>query len=63
MQAAAADMRDIAADGRVTLVKNYGRNLVDPIPFEPLGQPSRFLTYQWTLVQQTFEAATSPSSR
>jgi hypothetical protein len=63
VQAAAADMRDLAADGRVTLVKNYGRNLIDPIPFEPLGQPSRFLTYQWTLVERTFEAATSPSSR
>ncbi len=41
------DMNELAIDGRVVLVKNYGRKLIDPIPLEPIGQPSRFLTYEW----------------
>ena len=53
VQAAVDDMRQLTAGGRVVLVKNYGRRLIDQIPFEPLGEPSRFLTYQWTLIQQT----------
>ena len=46
------DMHALAPDGRVVLAKNYGRKLIDPIPFEPIGKPSRFLTYQWVLTQQ-----------
>ena len=46
------DMRDLATDGRVVLAKNYGRKLIDPIPLEPVGQPSRFLTYQWLRTQR-----------
>jgi hypothetical protein len=61
VQAAVDDMQDLTDDGRITLVRNYGKNLTDPIPFEPLGQPSRFLTYQWILIQQRFGAAV-PSS-
>ncbi len=53
VRAAIDDMRQLAPDGRVTLVRNYGRRLIDPIPFEPPGEPSRFLTYQWTLIQRT----------
>jgi len=45
------DMDDLAADGRVPLVKNYGKKLMDPIPLEPVGEPSRFLTYQWLTVR------------
>ncbi len=59
VQAAAGDMRQLAPGGRVILVKNYGRRLIDPIPFEPPGEPSRFLTYQWTLLQRTFDAGTN----
>jgi hypothetical protein len=61
VQAAVDDMRQLAADGRVTLVKNYGRKVINPIPFEPVGEPSRFLTYQWTLIQEAFAAAASRS--
>ena len=53
---ALADMRELAPDGRVILARNYGRKLIDPVPFEPLGEPSRFLTCQWTLIQRTFSA-------
>jgi hypothetical protein len=56
VQDAVDDMRQLAPDGRVILVKNYGKRLIDPIPFEPPGEPSRFLTYQWTLIQRTFGA-------
>ncbi len=56
---AADDMRGLTAGGRVILVRNYGRRLIDPVPFEPLGEPSRFLTYQWALVQQAFGAETA----
>jgi hypothetical protein len=58
VQDAVGDMHQRAPDGRVILVKNYGRALIDPIPFEPLGEPSRFLTYQWALIQRTFGAET-----
>lgn len=44
---AISDMDELAPDGRVTLVQNYGRQLIDSIPFEPLGEPSRFLSYEW----------------
>ena len=48
---AIADMQATTLGGRVTLVKNYGRKLLDPIPFEPVGKHSRFLTYQWLQTQ------------
>ena len=57
VQAAVDDMRQLAPDGRVVRARNYGRKLIDPVPFEPLGEPSRFLTWQWTLIQRTFSAA------
>lgn len=41
-------------DGRIPLVKNYNTKLVDPLPFEPVGKPSRFLTYRWLRVRQRF---------
>ncbi len=43
-----------AVDGKIILAKNYPTNLVDPLPFERIGQPSRFLSYQWLRVKQRF---------
>jgi hypothetical protein len=54
VQTAVTDMDNLTTDGRVALVKNYGKKLVDPIPFEPIGAPSRFLTYQWLCIHSTF---------
>ena len=54
------DMADLGPGGQVTLVKNYGKRLIDPIPFEPIGAPSRFLTYQWLMIQRTFDGAPVP---
>ena len=51
------DMADLAPGGQVTLVKNYGKRLIDPIPFEPIGAPSRFLTHQWLTIRRTFDGA------
>lgn len=52
--AAIEDMEGLTEDGKVTLVKNYGRKVLDPIPFEPLGEPSRFLTHQRLSIRRTF---------
>lgn len=49
---AVEDMNTLTVDGRVILAKNYGRKLIDPIPLEAVGEPSRFLTYQWIRTQQ-----------
>jgi hypothetical protein len=57
VRAAVHDMDASTRDGLVDLVKNYGRKLIDPIPFEPVGKPSRFLTYQWVRVRRTLEPA------
>lgn len=58
------DMVELTDDGRVTLRKNYGRKLIDPVPFEPIGTPSRFLTYQWRHIAKVLESALSaPTGR
>jgi hypothetical protein len=57
VQTAVTDMDNLTSDGRVTLVKNYGKKLIDPVPFEPIGAPSRFLTYQWLGIHNTFNSA------
>lgn len=44
----------LTLDGRVILSKNYPTKLVDPLPFESVGEPSRLLTYQWLRVKQKF---------
>ena len=59
VRAAADDMHQLAPGGRVVLARNYGKKLIDPVPFEPVGEPSRFLTYQWTLIQRAFGAGTT----
>jgi hypothetical protein len=48
---------NLTNNGRVTLVKNYGRHLIDPIPLEPIGEPSRFLTHRWQYVAQILETS------
>jgi hypothetical protein len=50
---AVQDMDDSTVDGKVMLVKNYGKKLMDPIPFEPIGKPSRLLTLEWMRVRRT----------
>jgi hypothetical protein len=57
VRAAADDMARLTDGGRVTLTKNYGRALMSPIPLEPIGQPSRFLTYQWLRISLGWRAA------
>ena len=52
---AVTTMDALTEEGRVPLVKNYGRALMDPIPLEPVGAPSRFLTYQWLRVRRTLD--------
>ncbi len=47
-------VNDLTTDGALTLVKNYGRKLIDPVPLETVGEPSRFLTHQWLRVLQQF---------
>ncbi len=54
VRAAFDDMETLCDGERVTLVKNYGRKLIDPIPLEPLGAASRFLTYQWLNTRRVF---------
>jgi hypothetical protein len=62
VQTALEDMNHLTSQGRVTLVKNYGRKLIDPIPFEAVGAPSRFLTYQWLHIRKIFESMLSAAS-
>lgn len=57
---ASEDMEALADEGKVTLVKNYGRRLIDPIPLEPVDAPSRFLTYQWLRIRSAFDSAPVP---
>ena len=54
IRAAFDDMEALCEGERVTLVKNYGRKLIDPIPLEPLGSASRFLTYRWLNTKRIF---------
>lgn len=54
---AVEDVGALTDEGRVPLVKNYAKKLADPIPFEPIGEPSRFLTYQWLHIRRTFDTA------
>ncbi len=54
VQDALATVDRLTVDGRIELAQNYPTKLVDPLPFEPVGEPSRFLTYQWLRVKQKF---------
>lgn len=44
---AMADVEAIADGGRIPLVTNGTTHLIDPLPFETVGEPSKFLTLQW----------------
>jgi len=48
---AVEEMHALTDDGRVPLVHNYGRALIDPIPLEQTGRTSRFLSYQWLRIR------------
>jgi len=56
------EMDGLTHDGRVPLVKNYGRALMDPIPLEPVGAASRFLSYQWLRILELLGSTRSGSS-
>lgn len=53
---AVADVGGMLRDGRVIQSKCYAKKLTRSLGFEPLGEPSRFLTYQWLRVKQRFDA-------
>jgi hypothetical protein len=65
VQAAVEDMHSLTDAGRVPLLHNYGRALIDPVPLETIGQASRFLSLQWLRVRLAFgrelDTASSPS--
>jgi hypothetical protein len=44
----------LTTTGRVPLVKNYPTKLVDPLPLERVGRPSKLLTHQWLVVKKGF---------
>jgi hypothetical protein len=44
----------LTVDGKVPLVMNYPNEIIDPLPLEAVGKPSRFLTYQWLQVKKRF---------
>jgi len=58
---AVQEMDALTDDRRVPLVKNYGRALMDPIPLEPVGAASRFLSYQWLHILEVLGAAQARS--
>ncbi len=62
VQDAISSVDRLTVNGKVVLVKNYPTKLIDPLPFEPVGEPSRFLTCQWLRVKQKF-GASQPSCR
>jgi hypothetical protein len=47
VKAAIADVEALSVGGRIPLVTNGTTHLVDPLPFEAIGEPSKFLTLQW----------------
>lgn len=47
----------LTVQGRVPQRKSYARRVADPLGFEPMGEPSRFLTLQWIRVKRRFGLA------
>ena len=45
---------ELAENGKITLSENARNLLLHPLAFERVGEPSRFLTYQWLRVKQKF---------
>lgn len=62
VRSALNDMDNLTTEGRVPLAKNYGKKLINPIPFEAIGAPSRFLTYQWLRILRIFDTVLSAAS-
>ncbi len=54
IRAAVDDVDALCLDGKVTLIKNYAKQLMDPVPLEPIGEPSRLLTLQWLRAKRAF---------
>lgn len=54
VQEAVRDVDSLAVGGRIPLMKNYRSRIVDPLPLEIVGEPSRFLTCQWLAVKRRF---------
>ncbi len=63
VRAAAAVVEDQTVDGKVLLAKNYPTKLIDPLPFERVRKPSRFLTYQWLLTKRKLGLSTGRRKR
>ena len=53
----------LTESGKVPLVTNYAKALMDPLPFETVGEPSRFLTLQWLQVLRKLEGGKLYSAR
>lgn len=47
-------VESLTITGRVPLVKNYPTKIVDPLPLERVGSPSKLLTHQWLVVKKSF---------
>lgn len=47
-------VESLTTTGRVPLVKNYSTKIVDPLPLERVGRPSKLLTYQWLILKKNF---------
>ena len=45
--------------GKVISAASYPTDIIDPLPFEKAGKPSRFLTYQWLITKRKFAAGAS----
>jgi hypothetical protein len=47
----------LTVNGRVLQLRSYAHRLAEPLDFEPMGEPSRFLTLQWIRVKRCFGLA------
>jgi hypothetical protein len=54
VQEAVDAVEALTEKNRVVLAKNYSNELIEPLPLEATGKPSRFLTYQWLRVKRKF---------
>ena len=54
---AISDVEALTIGGRIPLVANGTTHLVDPLPLEPIGEPSRLLTLQWMRLRLRFGLA------
>ena len=57
VQDAVADMDGLTVCGRVMLATDYSKRIL-AAPFESIGEPSRFLTYEWELVRGRLQTPT-----